>query len=282
MEWWYDHMTVFLLAGIISHWLSLWIVLLRLVVSQNAQGTRFVWSLLCRSTAALISPLPNIGISLRTHELFLLGYLTRFMYRFSGFYYYSMYGTVIQCMLIGITASIVWMMRYRAPVQSTYDAVYDSSPHWRYVVIPCALITLILNWMWGYFFHQNRDVWGMLFTFPYILGSVAIVPQLVLLQQAGGCDNVTGSYIVFMGANKALYLLHWMVRAPPNHIPPDEWVSFACAVVHTMVYVIFFGCIFQNSASLRRKKDDAQPELASELEAPLVALELQPSHISAS
>jgi ER lumen protein retaining receptor len=106
----------------------------------------------------------------------------------------------------------------------------------------------------------------------FILEAIAIVPQLFLLQLAVECDTVTGLYIFFKGAHGALNLLHYMLQAPPEVSHPYQSFIYCCLVVQTMVYVIFFGCIFRSNASLRNKKDDSRPELASELEAPLLAL----------
>jgi ER lumen protein retaining receptor len=204
-------------------------------------------------------------------------FLTRFTDLFSSFHY-SVYHFVFKSLYIGITAAIVGILRFRAPFQSPYDAIvpYDRFPHWRYAVISCALITWISNWLRGYFFHRNQEFWGMLWTFSFILEAIAIVPQLFLLQLAGECDTVTGLYIFFKGAYGALNLLYYMLRVPPEVSHPYQWLITACAAVQTMVYVIFFGCIFRSNVSLRHKKDDSRSELSSELEAPLLTLELQP------
>jgi ER lumen protein retaining receptor len=130
---------------------------------QVRRGTSFVRYPSVRLSVHLC--FRSIGISLRTHELFLFVFLTRFTDLFSIFHY-SVYHFVFISLYIGITAAIVGTLRFRAPFQSPYDAVpYDRFPRWGYAVIPCALITWIINWLRGYFFHRNQEFWGMLVTF---------------------------------------------------------------------------------------------------------------------
>jgi ER lumen protein retaining receptor len=230
-----------------------------------------------RRRLLLLLLLASIGISLRTHELFLLVFVARFADLFSNFYY-SIFYSVIKILYLVLTAAIVLSMRCQESVQSTYNKVYDSFPHWRYAVLPCILITMTMNKMEELLYSRNQAFSGMRWTFSLFLEAMAMVPQLVLLQKVGGCDCVTGWYIFGKGAYGALYLLHVTLRSPPEVPFRYQGVLDAAVVVRTMVYVIFFGCVFQNNASLRHKKDDSQRSrtLLSELEEPLVALELQP------
>ncbi|KAJ9567135.1 hypothetical protein OSB04_003101, partial [Centaurea solstitialis] len=54
---------------------------------------------------------------------------------------------------------------------------------------------------------------GQIFwAFSIYLEAVAILPQLVLLQRSGNVDNLTGQYVFFLGAYRALYILNWIYR----------------------------------------------------------------------
>nr|KAJ0228150.1 hypothetical protein LSAT_V11C100044030 [Lactuca sativa] len=67
-------------------------------------------------------------------------------------------------------------------------------------ISPCARIISIL---------QNVQIcWA----FSIYLEAVAILPQLVLLQRSGNVDNLTGQYVFFLGAYRALYILNWICR----------------------------------------------------------------------
>lgn len=104
-----------------------------------------------------------------------------------------------------------------------------------------------------------------------------MVPQLVLLQQLGECDNVTGLYIFFMFLYRGLYVLNWIHRANTEPYYIHNEMVFSCGVVQTMIYVVFFGCIFRSNASLRHKKDDSQlvAQNSDQLNEPLLAHETE-------
>ena len=69
----------------------------------------------------------------------------------------------------------------------------------------------------------------MLWTFSIYLEAVAILPQLVMLQNSGNVDILTGHYVFFLGSYRALYLLNWIYRY--FHEPGyRHWIGALCAV----------------------------------------------------
>jgi ER lumen protein retaining receptor len=183
----------------------------------------------------------------------------------------SMYNTVMKVIFITATALIVYTIHYREPVQSTYDKSYDTFSHWKWAVTPVAVISLITHFTNSEFDGNfQEDIVKFLWILSIYLEAVAIVPQLVLLPQSGECDDVTGLYIFFKGAYRGLYILNWLQRYYRHNR-----LVFNCGVVQTLVYVIFFSCIYRSNASLRHKKDDSQPPpvAGSEMEEPLLLRE---------
>jgi ER lumen protein retaining receptor len=285
---WYNRMIAFLpMLGIIIHLLSLLIVLLKLLVSRNAQGT-ILWirneRIMVRKELQLypsklrrlllllhLMLLQTIGISLRTQELFLLIFATRCAVLFYSYFYISVFDSLLRILFLVLTATIVYSMRCDELVHRTYDSVHDSFPHWKYAVLPCGVMTMLL-----YVLQYNvleQEIRGMLETFSGFLEAIAIAPQLFLLRQVGGCDAVTGLYIFFMFASGLFHLLFFMALDTPAFIDLSYQIFLVSVVVRSMVYVIFFGCMFQSNASLRHKKDDSQLSrtLSSDLEEPLLA-----------
>jgi ER lumen protein retaining receptor len=128
-------------------------------------------------------------------------------------HFYSIYNTVLKIIFIATTAKIVCTIHYDEPVKSTYDKNYDTFPHWKYAVAPVAIISLITDFFNDQFDDFQEDIVRFLWMFSIYLEAVAIVPQLVLLQQSGECDHVMGLYIFFMGAYRALYILNWIYHA---------------------------------------------------------------------
>ncbi len=118
-------MNAFRLAGDLSHVISILLLLLRLRVTKNA-----------------------VGISIKTQELYLIVFVTRYLDLFTTFY--SMYNTVMKILYIATTAYIIFMVRGTEPFKSSYDKAQDSFGHWQFAVAPCAVIALLTNIIQGF------------------------------------------------------------------------------------------------------------------------------------
>merc|ERR1719231_127716 len=110
-------MNVFRLAGDLSHVASIFILLLRLVSTRQATG-----------------------ISLKTQELFLIVFVTRYLDLFTTFY--SLYNSFMKVAYIASTTYIIYMIRFQEPYKSKYDASQDSFLHIKFAVAPCAGLAL--------------------------------------------------------------------------------------------------------------------------------------------
>lgn len=55
-----------------------------------------------------------------------------------------------------------------------------------------------------------------MWTFSLYLESLAIIPQVILLQRSRDVENLTGSYVFFLGADRILYALNWFVKYVNN------------------------------------------------------------------
>ena len=84
-----------------------------------------------------------LGISVRTHELFLAVFVTRYLDLF--FTFYSLYNSVMKIIYIGSTATIIYTIRYQEPIKSTYDKSQDSFLHWKFAAAPCAVIAFFTH-----------------------------------------------------------------------------------------------------------------------------------------
>lgn len=52
----------------------------------------------------------------------------------------------------------------------------------------------------------------MLWSFSIWLESVAILPQLFIIQRTGEAENITTHYLFALGAYRALYIPNWIYR----------------------------------------------------------------------
>src|SRR3569623_674594 len=126
------------------------------------------------------------GISVRTHELFLLVFITRYLDLFTTFY--SVYNSVMKIVYIVTTASIIYTIKYQEPIKTTYDKAQDSFLHWKFAVAPCSVIAFLT-----YVIQHGLKfkVIEMLWTFSINLESIAILPQLIVLQRYREVENLT-------------------------------------------------------------------------------------------
>ena len=122
-------MNLFRLAGDMSHVLSIVVLLLRLRVTKNA-----------------------IGISIKTQELYLIVFVTRYLDLFTTFY--SVYNTVMKILYISATAYIIYMVRATEPFKSNYEKAHDSFLHLKFAVLPCVVLAIVTNVIQGFNFME--------------------------------------------------------------------------------------------------------------------------------
>lgn len=205
-------MNIFRLAGDMSHVFSIIVLLLRLRVVKNAHG-----------------------ISVKSHELFLIVFVTRYLDLFTTFY--SVYNSVMKVLYICTTSMIIYTIRFTKPFSATYDKAQDSFLHYKFAVAPCAAIALITHLFQHRFAFRPLEY---LWLFSIFLESIAILPQLIVLQRYREVENLTGNYVFFMGAYRALYILNWIYRSYHEPLYQHHFVVYFCGVLQTLLYVDFF------------------------------------------
>jgi ER lumen protein retaining receptor len=88
-------------------------------------------------------------------------------------------------------------------LRPTQDSSLDTF-RLEYLLPPVALITLIFNY--GYNFRE------LTWAFSIWLESVAILPQLFMLQRTGEAEAITTHYLAALGLYRGLYIPNWMYR----------------------------------------------------------------------
>lgn len=78
----------------------------------------------------------------------------------------------------------------------------------------------------------------VLWSFSIWLESVAILPQLFMLQRTGEAETITTHYLFALGAYRGLYLLNWVYR----YITEDytDWIAWVAGLLQTALYSDFF------------------------------------------
>ncbi|KAJ1460002.1 ER lumen protein retaining receptor-domain-containing protein [Pelagophyceae sp. CCMP2097] len=200
----------FRLAGDMAHVCSIVILILRLRVSKSA-----------------------VGISLKTQELFLLVFVTRYLDLFTT--YYSIYNSCMKVAYIASTTYIIYLIRFKEPFRSKYDKSQDSFLHLKFAVAPCAALAILLCAV-----KRELAPIDMLWTFSILLEALAIVPQLFVLQRYREVENLTGHYVFFLGAYRGLYILNWVYRSYYEPFYRHNWIVYVSGAAQTALYIDFF------------------------------------------
>ena len=125
---------------------------------------------------------------MRTQELYAVVFVSRYLDLF--FTFISVYNTVMKVFFITSSFCIIWYMRHHRIVSQTYDREQDTF-RVAFLVVPCIFLALLVN-------HEFSMV-EVLWTFSIYLESVAILPQLILLQRTFNVDTLTSNYVFLLG-----------------------------------------------------------------------------------
>lgn len=81
---------------------------------------------------------------------------------------------------------------------------------------------------------QTKILWS----FSIWLESVAILPQLFMLQRTGEAETITTHYLFALGLYRALYIPNWLYRYfAEGYVDQIAWVA---GLVQTVLYSDFF------------------------------------------
>jgi ER lumen protein retaining receptor len=88
-------------------------------------------------------------------------------------------------------------------------------------------------------FPFKYTVTEILWTFSIWLESVAILPQLFMLQRTGEAETITTHYIFALGMYRALYILNWTYKFF-THTGKTYWIPSLAGLLQTVLYSDFF------------------------------------------
>lgn len=169
------------------------------------------------------------GISLKSQELYALVFCCRYIDLFWNFS--SMYNWLLKVIFISCSISIVWLMRKGSPQAATYNPETDTFPY-QYLVGPALVLGILVN-------QDHTSVFEIIWAASIYLESVAIMPQLFMLQKQGAVENLTSHYVFLLGSYRGLYLLNWIYRyftEPMYH----QYIVWLAGIVQTALYGDFF------------------------------------------
>jgi len=182
------------------------------------------------------------GISVKTQELRLLVFVTRYLDLFTTIY--SVYNSCMKVFYIAATAGIIIAIKYSEPFKSLYNFEQDQFPHWKYCVVPCFILALVYQIYLGYF--RTMEI---LWRFSIFLESVAILPQLFVLRRYRLVENLTGKFVFFLGLYRILYIGNWVYRTytEPWYRYWHHYEVYTAGVVQGLLYLDFYYQYLQTS-----------------------------------
>lgn len=168
------------------------------------------------------------GISFKTQMLYSVVFCTRYLDLFMET---SLYRFLMKVFFIGSSLYILYLMKVR--FRPTHDPAIDTI-RLEYLLGPAALLALIFH----YTPVNTSRIMEILWTFSIYLESVAILPQLFMLQRTGEAETITTHYLFALGAYRALYIPNWIYRYfTENNVDP---ISVLAGLVQTGLYLDFF------------------------------------------
>ncbi|KAI1842904.1 hypothetical protein JX265_012033 [Neoarthrinium moseri] len=178
------------------------------------------------------------GISFKSQVLYLLVYVTRYLDLFST---ESIYNIVFKILFIGSQGYIVYLMiaKYKPTIDQNLDTFRV-----QYLLGAAAVLAVVIPYKYTF----NEILWA----FSIWLESVAILPQLFMLQRTGEAETITTHYLFALGAYRALYIPNWIWRyfTEPKH--KVDWIAVVAGLIQTVLYSDFFW-IYYNKVMKGKK-----------------------------
>merc|ERR1719296_666527 len=131
--------------------------------------------------------------------------------------------------LFSLTSSIGTVYLMYVKFKATYDSNHDTF-RIEFLLIPSAILALLLN--------HEYSVMEILWTFSIYLESVAILPQLFMVQKTGEAESITSHYLFALGSYRGLYILNWIYRFYFEGF--YDIIAIIAGCIQTILYCDFF------------------------------------------
>ncbi|KAL8365144.1 hypothetical protein RB595_004114 [Gaeumannomyces hyphopodioides] len=171
------------------------------------------------------------GISFKSQTLYLIVYVSRYL---DLFITKSIYNVIFKILFISAQGYIIYLMTNA--YKPTNDPNVDTF-RVRYLLGGAAVMAIVFPYYWTF-----RE---MLWAFSIWLESVAILPQLFMLQRTGEAETITTHYLFALGAYRALYIPNWIWRyfTEPEH--SVDYIAIIAGIIQTVLYSDFFWIYYQ-------------------------------------
>ncbi|KAK5135733.1 hypothetical protein LTR08_004719 [Meristemomyces frigidus] len=177
------------------------------------------------------------GISFKSQFLYLVVYVSRYLDLLWTDPTKNLWNTFFKIIFIASQSYIVYLML--VDFKPTHDPGQDTFKV-EYLLGGALVLGVVLP--------PRYQFTEMLWAFSIWLESVAILPQLFMLQRTGEAESITTHYLFALGAYRALYIPNWIYRYfAGEYVEP---IAVVAGIVQTVLYSDFFYIYWTNVASL--------------------------------
>jgi ER lumen protein retaining receptor len=165
-----------------------------------------------------------IGISFKTQALYVIVFISRYLDLFHT--WVSLYNFVMKVFFIGSSIYILYLMKIRFRYVATFSfgshlLLNDDHTNFHVIRRPTndpSIDTFRVEYLigpaflLGLLFNYSYSITEVFWSFSIFLESVAILPQLFILQRTGEAETITTHYLAALGAYRGLYIPNWLYR----------------------------------------------------------------------
>lgn len=202
-------------------------------------------ALMIGSRAVLIKKIRDTnsvsGLSLQTQVIYLIAYMFRYLDIFSlggRFSVLRIYNTVMKVVFICYQMYIVFLIAVQH--RGTYNRRFDN---FRLPVL-FGIAFLIAPFVKGETFTLGSYLEEYLYTVSLILEAVAILPQLVMIQEAGDCETLTSRYILMLGLYRLNYAVYFVLKYMSGR--GLDFLILITSLIQTGLYADFFAVYYRH------------------------------------
>ena len=141
----------------------------------------------------------------------------------------SLYNIIFKVLFIASQSYVIYLMTTK--YKSTTDPNLDTF-RVQYLLGGAAVLAVAFP----YFYTPFEVAWA----FSIWLESVAILPQLFMLQRTGEAEVITTHYLFALGLYRALYIPNWIYRYFTEVDHKVDWIAIVAGIIQTILYSDFF------------------------------------------
>ncbi|EPZ33033.1 ER lumen protein retaining receptor domain-containing protein [Rozella allomycis CSF55] len=166
-------------------------------------------------------------------------YATRYLhlFQFAKFDFLHVYNFFMKVFFLSAQGYVLYLMivRFKSSLQRENDIT-----KLEYFIVPCAILALLFKVPSSSFFAWTIEY---LWAFSIFLESVAIFPQLHMLQKTGEAETITVHFLFCLGGYRFFYVLNWIYRWAYGN--PVESVVILPGLIQTLLYSDFFYIYYE-------------------------------------